>query len=109
MRKQKQKRIDLKQDGNDSTFYNDRLETELVQELSELNLNLGLPHGRKKIRENLPSSDWKSDPPSLTCPVSDFQIREARNLSDFNSEQEKVCHAGLHVGSFVAEKKKRYL
>ena len=51
--KTKRKRIDLKQDGNDSTFYNDRLETELVQELSELNLNLGLPRGRRKI-QNVP-------------------------------------------------------
>ena len=35
--KTKRKRIDLKQDGNDSTFYNDRLETELVLRI-EFNL-----------------------------------------------------------------------
>ena len=90
-------------------------------EFPELNSNLGLPRGQKKIRENLPwgltrgqlswpkgkkktetnRSDWKSDPLPLTCPVSDFQIREARNLSDFNSERKKTCHEGcLLVGSF---------
>ena len=57
-----------------------------------------------KFWESLSSSDWKSDPLSLTCPVSDFQIREERILSDFNSEPKKTCREGLL--SWPKEKRK---